>query len=191
MENKKLKHYEYLKFLDRYTELSDSDKEIVNLFNTYLSNNKNFKYNSTYLQDSIIPFSTAIESFHYKKRKIMEFKDMLSSDYYSLAGWFIIFDNVYVITDKIEVILLVELLNSSDTCSILSNCLDKFKFFASDEKIIQVKYIKFDTVDERQIITQEHVIEQKCNETIQLLSFVLNDWKRKTDNAIGDNDVIF
>ena len=99
--DREINFYQYIKVLDNISSSSEIDEELIKLFNVYIASNKNFKYNGTYLNDSIDGFNKMIDVYNYKKADagniMLQFKGerILSEDA------FIIVDHLFVLKNTI------------------------------------------------------------------------------------------
>ena len=88
---------EYINILSKLTSDQINDTDLLNIFCEYISSNPDFKYNGTYLRDSIVEFQGKLAIYNQKRNLITLFQKKLSRDYDSLDNWYIIIDNTYVI----------------------------------------------------------------------------------------------
>lgn len=113
MNNNDYLHYQYLKTLNEIDVDKESkiNKKKILLFNEYISSNKNFKYNSTYLNDSVDAFFNVCKVFNSKKKRAnkfcklldkMLFKNKLESNYKSVKDWYIVIDHLFLIEKEDE-----------------------------------------------------------------------------------------
>ncbi len=98
---------EYINKLNNLTGDQIEDTNLLDVFCEYISSNPNFKYNGTYLTDSVTVFKEKLNIYNQKKDLITQFKNKISINYDSLEGWYIIFDNLYVLTPTFEIKLLL------------------------------------------------------------------------------------
>ena len=98
MDNDELKYYSYIHTLNEFSESSiEKYEDEIRLFNEYISSNRNFKYNKTYLNDSISDFFEVCKIFQSKKQKVEEFYKNITEQYESLENWYIVVDHLFLI----------------------------------------------------------------------------------------------
>lgn len=113
MNNNDYSFYQYLKTLNEIDIDKESNiyKKLILLFNEYISSNKNFKYNNTYLNDSADTFFSVCKVFDSKKLRAnkfcvlldkMLFKNKLESNYKSVKDWYIVIDHLFLIENDDE-----------------------------------------------------------------------------------------
>ena len=82
MKDIDLIYYKYIKTLYNIKDVdTDIDKNILRLFNEYISSNKDFKYNKSYLDDSVEDFMNCVNTFKKKQKFVEEAKEKLSKKY--------------------------------------------------------------------------------------------------------------
>lgn len=138
MKDQDLAFYQYLETLNTINEIDD---KLLQLFNEYIASNQNFKYNKTYLNDSIEGFKLCISAFKEKSRMVKQFAETLSKKYFSLGDWVIIIDNIFVIDCDFKQLLLTEMINphsNNETHYILKQQLNMFNLFSLNNKQIKV-----------------------------------------------------
>ncbi len=77
-------YYGYITKLYNITKDKINDKDLLEIFCEFISSNPYFKYNGTFLRDSIILFSDKLEGFMKKKKIVEDFNNKFSNNYESL-----------------------------------------------------------------------------------------------------------
>ncbi len=167
-ENKYYK--EFIKKLDNITEdnnITDdkiNNQDLLYIFCEFISSNPYFKYNGTYLRDSIVLFDEKISGFLEKKKIIKSFIDEISKKYESLYGWHLIIDNYYVITQDLKIKLLLDF-NINDY---INKYINEFNFSQYDTDFFLIRYLKI-SIDEYTKTTciEREVLEKQKIKDIQ------------------------
>lgn len=109
-------NYEYIKKLDKLAKLQESHKQIINdyikVFNEYVSSNEQFKYNKTYLNDSIQGFNNMLNIYNRLLKKVKEIHDTLKKKIYTIdinkrKKFYIVVNHLFVIDDD-DISLIIE-----------------------------------------------------------------------------------
>ena len=109
MDNDELKYYRYIHTLNEIFESSiEKYEDEIRLFNEYISSNRNFKYNKTYLNDCINDFFEVCKIFQSKKQKVEKFYKNIIEQYESLGNWYFVVNLLFLILYN-GVILLLEI----------------------------------------------------------------------------------
>lgn len=137
-------YYGYITKLYNITKDKINDKDLLEIFCEFISSNPYFKYNGTFLRDSIILFSDKLEGFMKKKKIVEDFNNKFSNNYESLSGWHIIIDNFYVITQNFEIKLLLDF----KECKYLERFINEFNFSQYDTNYFLIRYLKL-RIDEK------------------------------------------
>lgn len=137
-------YYGYITKLYNITKDKINDKDLLEIFCEFISSNPYFKYNGTFLRDSIILFSDKLEGFMKKKKIVEDFNNKFSNNYESLSGWHIIIDNFYVITQNFEIKLLLDF----KECKYLERFINEFNFSQHDTNYFLIRYLKL-RIDEK------------------------------------------
>lgn len=147
-------HYEYI---DDLCSIDIMDEKLLQIFSIYISSNRDFKYNTTYLIDSIANFKNIIETFRNKKERIIKFSESLSKNYVTPCDWIIILDDVFLIDNYFRFSTLTTFVknynsangkNSSQVSEkIIKYHLKQFNLFSLKHKEIKVVY--YNLTDER------------------------------------------
>ncbi|WP_304084702.1 hypothetical protein [Peptostreptococcus stomatis] len=167
-ENKYYK--EFIKKLDNITEdnnITDdkiNNQDLLYIFCEFISSNPYFKYNGTYLRDSIVLFDEKISGFLEKKKIIKSFIDEISKKYESLYGWHLIIDNYYVITQDLKIKLLLDF-NINDY---INKYINEFNFSQYDTDFFLIRYLKI-SIDEytKTTFIEREVLEKQKIKDIQ------------------------
>lgn len=176
-----LSYYGYIKELYRIADISEEQIMLLNAYNAYISSNKDFKYNKTYLDDSIDNFKLCLLAFRDKLKLTRDFAERLSKKYDSLNNWIIIVDDVFIIDSKFNFSLLIDKIKSEDEVSgILVKCLEKFNLFSLNKNYIKVMY--FDQINNR-----DYTESLKMKDSIEILYLVSKELKEKVKN---EKDVV-
>jgi hypothetical protein len=136
-------------------------KDILYLFSSYVASNPDFKYNSTYLTDSIESFFEDRACFKAKQivfYKIIEYLNEKTEGKYEIE---VVFDSVFKYNTLYSKDLEV-LIDSNST----------FSFDRIGDKTFIVKFI---LINPQRIEYQYEIIKYNTDE----------DWKKKTDNFIN------
>ena len=107
MDNE-IKFYQFVKVLDKISSSCDIDEDLIQLFNMYISSNKNFKYNGTYLNDSIDGFKSMIEIYNIKKNIACGIMKQFENEKVLSEYTFIIVDHLFVIKNTIAPMSIVD-----------------------------------------------------------------------------------
>ncbi len=197
MDKNELTQYKYIKIINNLSGIIEKDKNLITLFSEFISNNKDFRYNKTYLTDQIQDFTKCVENFNKKRDKIQEFNSNLKNKYKSLKDWVIILDNVFIIDSDFKVKLLVDKiaeLNKLKKISIdenhkikiqgdiinLSQYVSEFKLFNIDENKIFIRYLNI-------ISNKDYVKIYNTYEEIKLLSLVKKEFELKEEAKVDSN----
>ena len=145
MDNEILEYYKYIKTLDKISEYGINQYgEYIRLFNEYVSSNRNFKYNKTYLNDSIDGFFEICEVFKRKKQILQNFHKKILKDYESLEDWYIVFDHIFLVDGNKMVLIFDDLNNNSLISPIKKSILEKeialLNLYNMDKYNIVIKY---------------------------------------------------
>lgn len=181
MEKKDLKYYQYIKTLNELPKkYINQSEEIIRLFNEYVASNKNFKYNKTYLNDSISDFFAICEVFEKKKEVVERFQNHININYESLNKWYIIIDHIFLIENSQLLSVLDALENIYTTPSMKKTTLEQelklFNLYNMDHNNIIVKYYSNDLACTG--ITEKHNIYQE----IQINDIVKESLTRRERN---------
>lgn len=185
--------YQYLNTLNQMTAKNIKDYEkIIRLFNEFISSNKNFKYNKTYLNDSISDFFCVCEIYQEKKvraknyydfLKNEKFQDKLKNLYSSLDEWYIVIDHLFLIDENGIKFVLEEIENINQMSEIkkinLENELLKFNLYDLS-KINVIKYY-FSSSNENIDFTEKYYL----NKENEMMNGILNKLKKEksVDNS--------
>lgn len=134
---------EYIKLLDKMTEEQIKESNLLNIFCEYISSNPEFKYNGTYLRDSMTAFQEKLTWFIQKRNLIASFTKELFHDYDSLSDWYIIIDNLYVITPDCN----MELLLNFEGYTYFNNLIRQFNLFQFDTDYVSMRYVKLNMIE--------------------------------------------
>lgn len=162
----------YIRELDELSNQENLDMNLLKVFCEYVSSNSSFKYNGTYLLDSIKIFEEKLEIYKEKRKLITKFKDNLNYQYDGLNGWYMIFDNLYIISPAFEMDLLLNI----KTPDYLKQFVNQFNFFDLDLDSISIRYIKIDDTNggaiEAEYVEKQKIKKNKIGEEIELFSMV-------------------
>ena len=180
---------EYINKLNNLTGDQIEDPTLLDVFCEYISSNLNFKYNGTYLTDSVTVFKEKLNIYNQKKDLITQFKNKISINYDSLEGWYIIFDNLYVLTPTFE----IKLLLNFDKYDYFNNLIDQFNLFKLDSDYISIRYVKVNVNSDSLEIESEYFENQKIKSNnsykeIELFSMVKKALAPKNNSELGEND---
>lgn len=143
MKDIDLIYYKYIKTLYNIKDVdTDIDKNILRLFNEYISSNKDFKYNKSYLDDSVEDFINCVNTFKKKQKFVEEAKEKLSKKYKSLQKWIIIFDNIFIVDSSYTLSLLTDIIDNCDNKIkyILNQQIEQFNFYSTNHNNIKIYY---------------------------------------------------
>lgn len=182
---------EYIKLLDKMTEEQIKESNLLNIFCEYISSNPEFKYNGTYLRDSMTDFQEKLTCFIKKRNLIVSFTKKLFYDYDSLGDWYIIIDNLYVITPDCK----MKLLLNFERYSYFNNLINKFNIFKFNTDYISMRYVRLNIIeiDKSVEIENEYLENQKIKENdtykeIKLYSMVNEALIPKNIVKVGKNN---
>lgn len=182
---------EYIKMLCGLDSDKVYDTDLLDIFCEYISSNPDFKYNGTYLRDSIILFQQKLESFKQKRNLITSFNKKLSCDYASLEHWYIIIDNLYVITPDFN----IQLLLNFEGYTYFSNLIRQFNLFQFDTDYVSIRYVKLNMngIDKSVEIENEYLENQKIKandsyKEIKLYSIIKKTLIPKDNAKVGESD---
>lgn len=165
MDNDELKYYRYIHTLNEIFESSiEKYEDEIRLFNEYISSNRNFKYNKTYLNDSISDFFEVCKIFQSKKQKVEEFYKNITEQYESLENWYIVVDHLFLIQNN-GVILLLDELESKNSIlpnkeAVLKKELQLFNLYSMDRKNLIVKYYLDDDLNLQEYTQKFSLIDE-------------------------------
>ena len=108
--DREINFYQYIKVLDNISSSSEIDEKLIKLFNVYISSNKNFEYNGTYLNDSIDGFKKMIDIYNYKKSDAANIMFQFNSEKILSEDTFIVVDHLFVIKNTILPLNVVDVL---------------------------------------------------------------------------------
>lgn len=179
--------YQYLNTLNQMTAKNIQGYEkIIRLFNEFISSNKNFKYNKTYLDDSISDFFRVCEIYHEKKERAEKycyflenekFHEKLKKHYSSLNEWYIVIDHLFLIDENGFKLVLNEIENTKHLSKIkkinLENELQKFKLHDLS-KVNVIKYY-FSSSNENIDFTEKYYLTKEN----EMMNVILNKLKKK------------
>ena len=148
---------EFIKKLDNITEDNIYNHDLLYIFCEFISSNPYFKYNGTYLRDSIILFDEKIIGFLEKKKIIEHFIEKIRKKYESLYGWYLIIDNFYVITQNLE----IKLPSDFDTNNYINMFISEFNFFQYDTNNFLIRYLKLRTDENTKTMCIEREVLEK------------------------------
>ena len=182
MSTDDLIYYQYIQTLN---EFSKDDikryKKQLQLFNEYLSSNRNFKYNKTYLDDSIDNFFKACETFQMKKAKAENFRKDIFNKYKSIGNWYIIVDHFYLIDNNGGILLFNRLKECDSVMSrkeiILKEELQLFNLHNIDNRSVIVKYYLDDNLNQT-----EYIEKYSITDNIEINCFVKEDLEEIKEN---------
>lgn len=182
---------EYIKLLDKMTEEQIKESNLLNIFCEYISSNPEFKYNGTYLRDSMADFQEKLTCFIKKRNLIISFTKKLFYEYDSLGDWYIIIDNLYVITPDCK----MKLLLNFERYSYFNNLISKFNIFKFNTDYISMRYVRLNMIeiDKSVEIKNEYLENQKIKENdtykeIKLYSMVNEALIPKNIVKVGKNN---
>lgn len=175
MDTETLVYYKYIKTLDKVSNDDiEQHKELIQLFNEYVSSNRNFKYNKTYLNDSISGFLDICKTFQHRKQIVWKFSKNIKEHYESLKNWYIVIDHLFLIENN-QVVLIFDELKENASISftkkaILENELRIFNLYGMDKNNIVIKYYLESDSD-----NIEYTEKYNVKEEIKINSLVKND----------------
>ena len=147
----------YYEYIDDLCNIDFKDEKLLQLFSIYISSIRDFKYNATYLTDSIATFKKSVEIFQNKKEKVQKFSENLIKKCSTPCDWFMVFDDVFLIDNYFRFTTLITFIknfnssNDENTLYILEkikkNHLKQFNLFSLNSKKIKVVY--YNLVDKR------------------------------------------
>ncbi|MEG0548658.1 MAG: hypothetical protein RR518_07625 [Coprobacillus sp.] len=132
--------YKYINLLDKLTNKQINEIDLLDLFCEYISSNPEFKYNGTYLRDSLIVFQEKLTCFLKKRDLIISFSNVLSCNYNSLGEWYIIIDNLYIIKPDFQMELLLDF--EGYQSAYFNNLINQFNLFEFNTDYVSVRYVK-------------------------------------------------
>lgn len=182
---------EYIKLLDKMTAEQIKESNLLNIFCEYISSNPEFKYNGTYLRDSMTAFQEKLNCFIQKRNLIVSFTNKLFYDYDSLGDWYIIIDNIYVITPDCK----MKLLLNFERYSYFNNLISKFNIFKFSTDYISMRYVKLNMIETEKTVTidNEYLETQKIKSNdfynqIELYSMVKKTLITKNNAKVGEDN---
>lgn len=147
----------YYEYIDDLCNIDIKDEKLLPLFSIYISSNKDFKYNATYLTDSIASFKKTVEIFQNKKEKVQKFAENLITKYSAPCDWCMIFDDVFLIDSYFRFTTLITFIKNFSSSNdekmlyileiIKKNHLTQFNLFSLNSKKVKVVY--YNLVDKR------------------------------------------
>ncbi len=145
----------YYEYINDLCDTDIVDEKLLRLFSVYISSNRDFKYNATYLIDSIEKFKDNIAAFQRKREKVIRFAEILSKQYVTPCNWIIILDDVFIIDDDFNFSTLTTFLKENDFSNnklqriegIAKYHLKLFNLFAINCKTVKSAY--YNLADER------------------------------------------
>ena len=142
----------YYKYIDTLYNIDNAEininKPLLKLFNEYISSNTDFKYNKTYLDDSVEDFVHCINMFKNKRSFVEKTKKELLKEYKHLQNWIIILDNIFTIDSLCDQTLLTHIIDCYDdnnTKYVLKNQLEQFNFYSMNTNNIKIYYYNTET----------------------------------------------
>ena len=108
--DREINFYQYIKVLDNISSSCEIDEKLIKLFNVYISSNKNFKYNGTYLNDSIDGFNKMIDVYNYKKADAKNIMLQFNGEKILSEDTFVVVDHLFVIKNTILPLNIVDVL---------------------------------------------------------------------------------
>lgn len=170
MKDIDLNYYKYIKTI---YDIKNIDQDLLRLFNEYISSNKDFKYNKSYLDDSIGDFMECVNAFKRKQEFVKNTKKSLSKKYKSLNNWIIILDNVFMIDSQFNLSLLTDTINSYNdkTKYILKQQLEQFNLYSMDHNNIKIYY--YNTQSEA-----DYTQSKNINKSFNILNLVSKELKK-------------
>lgn len=186
--------YQYLNTLNQMTAKNIQGYEkIIRLFNEFISSNKNFKYNKTYLDDSISDFFRVCEIYHEKKKraekyccflKNEKFHEKLKKYYSALNEWYIVIDHLFLIDENGFKFVLEEIENTNQLSKLkkinLENELQKFNLHDLS-KINVIKYY-FSSSNENIDFTEKYYLTKEN----EMMNGILN--KLKKEKSVNNSE---
>ena len=143
MKDFDVKYYKYIETLYNINDVeADINKPILKLFNEFISSNRDFKYNKTYLDDSIEDFVNCVDVFKKKQLYVEKIKKKLLRKYKHLQKWIIVIDNIFMIDSSCKLILLTHVIESynNKTKYVLKEQLEQFNFYSMNNNNIKIYY---------------------------------------------------
>lgn len=183
----------YINQLSKLTSEQINDTNLLDVFCEYISSNPDFKYNGTYLRDSLEAFREKLDVYNQKRELIFSFGKKLSLTYESLENLYIIIDNLYVIMPDFK----IELLCNLGKYSYFNNLASEFNLFKLEPDYISIRYVKLEIneIDEffEIEIANEYLEKQKIKSNnfykeIELFSLVKKILTSKNKVIEGEKD---
>ncbi len=127
-------------------DLTEQNDDLLKLFSTFISSNRDFKYNHSYLLDSIPDFWEHVDTFQKKRTFCQELAKAWQKKYTSLNDWVVFVDNAFVIDSSFHTSLII------DSCSVSESqqqnaykILETFNLFSLDRDIVQLIFFNHET----------------------------------------------
>ena len=166
MDKNELEHYKYIDFLNNLSSYSkDKYKNAIILFNEYISSNRNYKYNKTYLSDSIDDFFRTLDTYFNKREITKKLYKEVQSKNIDLKKYLLVIDNIFVIAESGLSIIPKKL----EKCNykqdiILSTELRYFKLFNFNSHFIVVNYYSYE--DYKSLMFTEKICLSSSNRSL-------------------------
>ncbi len=181
----------YIQLLSKLTDEQIKEYDLLNIFCEYISSNPEFKYNGTYLRDSINDFKECLNQFIEKRKAINNFINKLSQEYDSLEKWYIIIDNLYVITPECK----MELLLDFDKNVYFRKFIHEFNLYTLNTDNVSIRYVKLNRTGNGDDIKIDYEYSEtqkiKINDVykqIELNSMVKKTLTAKDNLEVGENN---
>ena len=210
MNRENIEHYDYINTIESMTSilsksdseddsgkssdviLNDHDKNLIILFNKYISSNRNFKYNGTYLNDMLEKFENSCKKYKVIKEKAEEIKQSIEDKYLSMSGCYIVINHVFAIYETANVLHIDTVLNQINEIKRIK-VKDKAKAKAKELNLWnELKNFNLYDMDDRNIIISyygkyEFTERQKLEDRYKLNEVIAESFeKRKKDNSDGE-----
>lgn len=142
-------YFKYLKTLFSLDLNLELNFNVLKVFCEYISSNKNFKYNKTYLKDSINPFLETVQNLQYKNKICQAFANSLSQKYENFANWVIIIDDIFFIDENFKTHLIFDLIESDFYPELkLQVYLSKFNLYSQNKNKLVFNYVNLKSKDQ-------------------------------------------
>jgi len=158
MKTENSKNYNQILTLETLIKSPIIDPNILNLFSSYIATNPDFKYNTTYLTDSIQCFASDIEIF---KIKFLIFKEIADKLHKALKQKYfvnVIFDEIFLCDAKnnssVEIITDNSNLFRFDSIG-RKDCIIKLEYRKIENSIEAIEYIH--RIDNIQLNNKEEI----------------------------------